>query len=46
MLRGCLVDPLRQACAWHPGSAAILHELGLACLQSSQVVHRHDDLDA
>jgi tetratricopeptide (TPR) repeat protein len=30
------VGPLRQAAAWQPGNAAILHDLGLACLESGQ----------
>jgi tetratricopeptide (TPR) repeat protein len=31
------VVPLREASRWLPGNAAILHDLGLACLESGQV---------
>jgi len=31
------IIPLREAAGWQPGNAAILHDLGLACLECGQV---------
>ena len=34
---GDAVVPLREAARWLPGNAAILHDLGLACLESGRI---------
>ena len=38
------IVPLRQAARWLPGNAAVLHDLGLACLECGQVGEAIDAL--
>ena len=40
------VVPLREAARWLPGNAAILHDLGLACLECGQVAEAINALRA
>jgi len=40
------VVPLREAAKWLPGNAAILHDLGLACLECGQIGEAIDALRA
>jgi tetratricopeptide (TPR) repeat protein len=43
---GDAVVPLREAAKWLPGNAAILHDLGLACLECGRISEAIDALRA